>query len=239
MDAAGGIPRRFRNMTQELIWSPHTDEVVWSGLTQTSSASGLFRMPLNRTLGEGDWLIAAQSGAPSPYPQDWSESGFLLYRPTTGDLGDLMALPLNGGLPIEVARSDADESNGRFAPNGKWVVYQSDQIGGRNEIFLQRFPGSISSRKQVSVAGGTRPRWGRGGRELYFIAPDFRLMVVDVTYSQGGDQIDLAEARPLFPTPLPAGSEFEVTADGERFLMNTPLKEAPPIVILTNWNKAK
>ena len=64
-------------------------------------------------------------------------------------------------------------------------------------------------------------------------------MVVEVTYSENGAKIDFTTPKPLFPMPLPAGSEFDVTADGERFLINTPVKDAPPIIVLSNWAKAK
>lgn len=153
-------------------------------------------------------------------------------------LGDLAALSLETNSSTIIAGSPANESNGRFAPNGKWVVYQSDEVGGRYEIFAQPFPGGAGSRKQVSLGGGASPRWGRNGSELYFLAPDFRLMVVDVAYSESGDQIDLTTPRPLFPEPLPPGSEFD-TVDGERFLINTPLQDAPPIIVLSNWSGTK
>ena len=84
-------------------------------------------------------------GPVSEIPLDWSRDGrFLLYRSQAGSPKpqlDLLALPLNGDrTPIPVATTDADETEGAFSPDGKWLAIESD-VNGPTEIFLQRFPG--------------------------------------------------------------------------------------------------
>jgi Tol biopolymer transport system component len=171
-------------------------------------------------------------------PDDWSGNGFLLYesrsQPLQSAQADLLALPVNGGEPIVVARSPAMERNGRFSPDGKWVVYESNEVGGRYEIFIQPFPGSTAQRRQVSASGGFRPLWGRGGSEIYFMSPDDHLMVAEVRYLANGDGVEIKSPAPLFPVPLPATSEFD-TIDGERFLVNMPTQESTPIIVLSGW----
>ena len=177
-------------------------------------------------------------------PSDWSRDGrFLLYEKVVG--GDLMALPiqpsrpLSAGVPIPVAQTPAAERNGRFSPDGKWVAYQSNAVGGRNEIFVQPFPGSPDARRRVSLNGGTSPVWRGDGRELYFLSPDFHLMVVAVTFSENGGVV-CGTPAPLFPAALPIGSEYDAAADGQRFLVNRPVRaDTPPIIVLSNWNHAK
>lgn len=56
IDAAGGPPRRFRDATQLLVWSPKGDEIAWTG-AMTAGQPGVFRQPINRLMGEGDWLL--------------------------------------------------------------------------------------------------------------------------------------------------------------------------------------
>jgi hypothetical protein len=237
LDVAGGDPVQFREATYDIAWSPKGDEIVFGGFAVRGTVGGLFRLPLNTLKGPGDWIV--QPNKPGiPNPLDWAENGFLLYSVDGPNARDLVAIPVEGGPRTVVAAGPANETNGRFAPSGKWVAYQSDGVGGRNEIFVQPFP-EAGAPKKVSNSGGINPRWARGGRELYFLSADFHVMVSAVTLSANGEILDIMPPVPLFPSALPAGSEFEVTADGERFLINTPLEEAPPIFVLSNWPRAK
>jgi hypothetical protein len=166
---------------------------------------------------------------------DWSSKNYILYEyyPEVIRPPDLRALPLRGGDPVVVAGNpDARERNGRFSPDGDWVAYSSDEVGGRDEIFIQRFPESAKSRKQISVNGGSLPHWSSDGLQLYFKSTDNRLMSVSMTRSSDGQDIVPGKAESLFT--LKPGSEFEVAADN-RFLINAPIEEAPPILVLSNW----
>ena len=199
----------------------------------------------NLALGRGAILRESDDGE---QPDDWSRDGhFLLYEKVVG--GDLMAVqlqtgaspfpPLQAGAPIPVAQTSAAERNGRFSPNGKWVVYQSNAMGGRNEIFIQPFPGSPDDRRRVSLNGGTNPAWRGDGRELYFLSPDFHVMVVPVTFPEGGG-VAFGTPAPLFPAAVPIGSEYDVSNDGQRFLINRPNPtNIAPIMVLSNWNQGK
>jgi len=44
---------------------------------------------------------------------------------------------------------------------------------------VQPFP-ATGARWQVSIEGGIYPRWRRDGKELFYIAPDNRLMAVPI-----------------------------------------------------------
>jgi hypothetical protein len=89
----------------------------------------------------------------------------------------------------------------------------------------------MQSRIKISVNGGTTPQWGRDGKELYFLAPEYRVMVVPVTLPSNG------QGTPQFGAPtalftLRQGSEFEAVPDGSRFMVVAPLEDAPPIYVL-------
>jgi eukaryotic-like serine/threonine-protein kinase len=128
-----------------------------------------------------------------------------------------------------VAQTPFSEDRGRFSPDGRWIAYQSN-ASGQDEIYVQAFPGP-GDKSQISAAGGTLPVWRRDGRELFYLA-NGRLMAVPVTLS--GARIDVGTPLALFAAPLGA-SQYDVSADGQRFLFNTTVKEAPPITILLNW----
>jgi len=93
---------------------------------------------------------------------------------------------------------------------------------------------------QVSTSGGINPRWRADGKELYYIAPDSKLMATPITAS--GATIEPGTPVALFQTRIGGGGtdptggpNYDVTGDG-RFLINTVLEDdASPITLLQNW----
>jgi Tol biopolymer transport system component len=199
--------------------------------------------------GPGDLYVKSANGAGkeellletanNKYPQDWSKDGrFLLYLeqdPKTG--ADLKVLQEgNDRKTVVVANTPFDERHGQFSPDGRWVAYATNE-SGRFEIVVQAFP-EPASKWQVSTGSGTEPRWRADGRELYFIAPDEKLMAASITTSGG----TFAAAAPvaLFQTRFSGGGavtqHYSVSRDG-RFLILQPVEEAvtSPITLLLNW----
>src|ERR1700674_4395035 len=84
---------------------------------------------------------------------------------------DLWLLPMDGDRkPIPFLQSPANETRGQFSPDSRWMAYQSDE-SSRNEIYVQHVPPN-GMKFQISSMGGTDPRWGRDGKELFYLAPD-------------------------------------------------------------------
>jgi hypothetical protein len=83
----------------------------------------------------------------------------------------------------------------------------------------------------VSVGGGTLPRWRRDGGELFYLAPDRRLMAVSV--SQSGSGLSAEPPRALFT--LSTATRYEPSPDGQRFLVAAVVSEASPITVILNW----
>ena len=165
------------------------------------------------------------------HPQDWSADGrYIVYAVTTTTGLDLRALPLSGErTPFDVARTSFAEINARFSPDSRWVAYESNETG-RLEIYVQPFPGP-GPKVQVSVGGGTMPRWRRDGGELFYLAPDRRLMAVSV--AQSGSRLETGPPRALFT--LSTTSSYEPSPDGQRFLVTAVVSEASPITVILNW----
>jgi dipeptidyl aminopeptidase/acylaminoacyl peptidase len=165
------------------------------------------------------------------HPQDWSADGrYVIYTVTTTTGFDLRALPLSGErTPFDVARTSFAESNARFSPDSRWVAYQSNETG-QSEIYVQPFPGP-GPKTQASVGGGTLPRWRGDGDELFYVAPDRRLMAVSVV--QRGSRLETGPPRALFP--LSTTTTYEPSADGQRFLVTAVVSQASPISIILNW----
>jgi hypothetical protein len=176
------------------------------------------------------------------WPLGWSKDGrFLLYYQDGGKTGaDLWALPMAGDdrKPISVANTAFDEFTGEFSRDGRWVAYDTNE-SGRSEIVVQSFP-KPTGKWQVSTNGGMRPRWRSDGKELYFIAPDGKLMASPVAGQASA--FEAGTPAPLFPTPIRGlvaavpKHQYAVSSDG-RFLINTVLDDAAaPITLIQNWN---
>jgi Tol biopolymer transport system component len=246
-EIAGGGQNRFTfdpTNDQGAVWSPDASRIVF-----TSNRSGrydLFEKAANGASDEQPLLVAPQGKV----PWDWSPDGrFLLYAvddPTTGS--DLWVLPMVGeGKPFPVVRTTADEREGQFSPDGRWVSYVSNATG-IDEVYIQSFPGP-GGKKQASTNGGVDPRWGSDGRELFYVAPDGKLMAVPIRVEPDGRALDPGPPIPLFPTRLATGAavaigflarpQYAVAPDG-RFLMNVTVDDnvVAPISIVLNWATA-
>jgi Tol biopolymer transport system component len=228
MDTATGLSHVERDVSNRVIWSPDGQHITYTSLGSNTQPAQPSLFDQQAFTGDGRF-IPTNGGAA---PQDWTRNGMLLYQTLRG-AGDLFAFA-GGGEPVPVAVSNAAEQNGRFSPNGAWVAYQSDE-SGRNEIYVQPFPGAASQRQRVSLNGGTRPQWDPKNQGLFFLSPDNRIMLAATEPAADNRPITFGTPRPLFPTPLAPGSEYEIAPDGERFLVIQPVEDAPPITVLSNW----
>ena len=167
-------------------------------------------------------------------PTDWSSDGrFLLY--TRG--GDIWALDLEGERKAApVVETMFTELNGQFSPDGHWIAYQSDEAG-KVEIYVQPFPGP-APKTRISSEGGFQVRWHVGGRELFYIASDGRLMAVPIRIDS--KNLEAGAPVPLFATQFGGtsndnGRVYMVSRDGQRILLATRRDVTVPITVILNW----
>lgn len=156
--------------------------------------------------------------------------------------GNPSILPLFGDKkPISYLTTNFNITQPQVSNDGRWAAYTSNE-SGRYEIYLQSFP-EPHGKLQVSTAGGLFPRLRRDGKELFYMAPDEKLMAVSI--ESKGTSLQFSNPTPLFETRLPNGfaavtgfrQQYDVTADGQRFLMNTTPRQAAevPITVVLNW----
>jgi dipeptidyl aminopeptidase/acylaminoacyl peptidase len=221
------------------LWSPDGSQIVFG--SNRDGIASLFLKPSSGTGVERSLLV----GPNAKFPQAWSRDGrFLLFMendPKTGR--DLLALPMTGAdrKPRVVANTAFQERNGQFSPDGRWVAYETDESGLRFEIVVQPFP-EASAKWQVSSSGGTQPRWRADGKEIYFIAPDRKLMAASVLIRERNNPVFTAGTpEVLFPTRIGDGgastfkAQYAVSRDG-RFLVNQPPDDSTaPVTLILNW----
>jgi Tol biopolymer transport system component len=216
------------------LWSPNDDRLLFFSLK--SGIRDLYQKPLEG--GASAQQVFASRG--EKIPLDWSADGrfllFLSYKTNGQTQPDIWAFTFADGKARPFVTSPVHEEDGRFAPDGRWVAYTSDE-SGQFEIYVRAFPGP-GARRQISARGGAMPRWRADGRELFFVAPDNKLMAVPV---KTGDVFEAGAAMPLFETRIrtaPAWPQYDVSSDGQRFLINTMTEtaaEQEPITLVLNW----
>ena len=216
-------------------WSrPGGDRIFFSSLRQGSI--DLYEKP-SRGSGSETLLLKDDLGK---FNASASPDGrFLVYVAGGGVIGqsDIWVLPLSGERkPAPFLESRFRESQGQFSPDGRWVAFMSAKSGAP-QVYVTAFPGR-DTEQQVSTAGGGWPRWNRNGKELFYLALDNTLMVTPVNGQTS--RLDIGTGRPLFPIhPRPARLDaypYDVTADGQRILVNTFVEEVtPPITLIVNW----
>ena len=234
--------RRKGAMTRLTLDPARDQSPLWSRdglhLTFTSNRSGTLDL-YQRALG-------ANNDEPlldTPHfkvPVDWSPNGrVLLYLHADLETHlDIWAMPVGGEKPFPVVRSPYEDLNPQFSPDGKWIAYQSNE-SSRYEVYLRPF-GDSGALVPVSTNGATQPRWRRDGKELFYLGLDRRLMAVPIAFSSNGRSVDVGTPAPLFQTkiggPGISQREYEVSSDGQRFLIDVAIEDAPaPIILIQNW----
>lgn len=219
------------------IWSPDGSQVAHFRGASTRERSGLFKRAANGS-GAEERLMDRPART-----TDWSPDGrFIVYNyPSEKNRSDIWCLPLIGDRKYyTLLATEFAESQGQFSPDGRWLAYVSDE-SGNYEIYVQSFTadGKLGSNKvRVSPQGGNYPRWRRDGKELFYVATDEQMMAVPVqtggTTFVAGAPVALFKTH-LMPLLFSHPGEYDVTPDGQRFLVGTLVGTPAPVSVILNW----
>jgi serine/threonine protein kinase len=156
--------------------------------------------------------------------------------PATGT--DLWLLSLRNPEDMRPFKNTAAaERQGSLSPDGHWMAYVSNE-SGRPEIYVEPVPGP-GGRRQISSDGGEEPRWVRNGREITY-RNGSKMMSVPVQIQpafQTGRPIELFDSK--FDRGFGVAG-YDVTPDGQTFLMTRPEHPAPAeIRVVIGWPAEK
>ncbi|MBI4264991.1 MAG: PD40 domain-containing protein [Acidobacteria bacterium] len=174
-----------------------------------------------------------------------ADGRFLAFDEKNGETrDDARVLVIDGNETRTVAATRFAEGSPKFSPDGRWIAYASDE-SGMPEVYVQPSAGP-GPKIQISSGGGFDPVWRRSGGELYYRSRN-RMMVVSV----GTAPVFRASTpRMLWEAPYSDGvasscgmpgvssSNYDVTADGQRFLMVRDEDQetgGKRIVVVLNW----
>jgi Tol biopolymer transport system component len=213
------------------LWSPDGRRIIYS-----SYASG--EVYIRDASGAEEEKVFFKSPSFTPL-DDWSRDGRLVFYEVFDwhtFHADVWVRDLARGQSRAVLQAKFTQEGARLSPDGHWLAYAS-QESGIPEVFVRSFP-EARERRQVSTDGGTQPRWRADGRELFYISPDRKVMAVDVRTEP---QFETGTPRALFQTRIlslvEARNHYDVTPDGQRFVVNSRRQEdaSLPITVVSGW----
>jgi len=220
------------------VWSPDGTRLLFS-----ATRSGLVDLYLtDASLAAGPAPLEVDTVGQGRFASDWSrDDRFLLYIGGGRAIArsDLWVAPVeNPRQARPLLNSSFIETHARVAPTGDWFVYTSNETG-RLQVYADRFP-ELGAKRIVSDDGGGWPRWSRDGSEIYYLSPENELMAVAVRATRQRLNVSaprrLFSVRPRPPVRLDAYA-YDVSPDGQRFLVNTLIEEPASTVItlVLNW----
>lgn len=225
------------------VWSPDGLRLAFQS-TRPGGAPIIAVKPVSGP-GEGQVLFEGTRNEALTTRQ-WTPDGryiLFLRQSNSPQTSALWAVPLFGdSKPFRVVNSIASETHGRVSPDGKWLAYATNETG-KLQVVVEPFPnvsGAKSRKWQISADGGLDPKWRRDGHELYYLTLDAKLMAVPVKTDV---KFEAGQPAFLFRTPvviqgaLPINRRYDVSSDGERFLMIAAPRatSSTPITLVLNW----
>jgi Tol biopolymer transport system component len=227
------------------VWSPDGSRIVFD-----SSRQGPLELFEKASDGVGAEKIVLADRR-NKYPSSWSPDGrLLLYMVDNGEPWgwDLWVLPLVGDRkPFPFLQRPSNDVQGQFSFDGRWVTYASNE-SGRYEVYVTAFPEPRAIR-QISSGGGVWPRWRHDGKEIFYLAPDGKIM--SAALKARGDTFEAGGSTALFDAhPKNGRWPYSPSRDGQRFLVNSLVEQAvrpayamgqlnsTPLTVVVNWSAA-
>ena len=214
--------------THELA-TRRTDRLTFDSATLVAEWVPGGRSLIYTRRGEGQpfelWRVAATGGTPPESvfvmnpggvstPALTPDGKTLVYSSNPGNTFYIYTAPLANPNAARLLNEGTATS---LSPDGRWIAY-SARPSGDWQVYVRRLDES-TGRWLVSAGGGTEPRWGANGREIFYRDAD-SLRVVSFLASSGADPV-LGAPRALFAAPFtgwPTEVHYDVTADGQQFV---------------------
>ncbi len=242
MGDAPGSGSPPREAIPQPVWSPDGTTVAY--LSVEESQHRIVRRKISSGTAQEE-VVYSGNGTPVDFSPDGRFLMFERGKMASADSRSMLwVTPLDGGPsphePFRLVPNATNDAEGRFSPDGRFVVY-SAQDSGQREVYVVPFSGGengSASRLQVSKGGGTRPMWRKDGKEITFLAANGTVMSAEVDLK--GTASRVSAIKPLFSLGAQVrnpGVAYDMTPDGQRFLVSRPVENtgAPSLLLIQNW----
>jgi Tol biopolymer transport system component len=223
---------------QRPIWTPDSRRVTFA-----SDQDGPLSIYIQQADGTGtaERLTTAEKGT-EHWPESWSPDGKTLsFVVTRGN--DSGVWTLSAGTRMATVFADEPGSTQRssmFSPDGRWIVYHSDESGNGFDIYARPFPGGPKTR--ITQDRRANPIWPLHGSELFYSLGGTGQIFARTISLKDGLTVGREQQLPL-PRFVGFGNGYrgwDVSSDGKRFVMVLPAAEQTVenrlrINIVLNW----
>jgi Tol biopolymer transport system component len=215
------------------VWSPDGTELAYAAVGGAQT-TGIYRIDAREAGSARLWIPGERFKLPSAWLP--GGAGFLFQESDPSGGYTLWTIDLEARGPAErLSPQRVSETNAVLSPDGRWLAYGSDATR-RLEVYVRRRDDATgASALRVSADGGNFPRWRGDGRELYYVDDNGRMMAVPVAL---GAQPTIGAPEALFQALLEeaADTQYDVTPDGQRFLLNrTLIEDRVPVSVVLGW----
>jgi len=229
-------------LDQNPVWTPDGRRIIFTS-DRAGGARNLWWQAADGTGAAERLTTSSNSQFPTGIAPDGTSVVLHENKPLDFDLLQLALDSSHRMTPL--LQTKFGERNGSVSPDGHWLAYESDS-SGRFAIYVRPFPNAGSGQWQVSTGGGVAPVWAQSGKELFYLGPDGTLWRVPVEASgatwNAGTPAKLLEGRYYTPRGGNVGRTYDVSADGQRFLMiNAPAvatATAPSLIVVQHFDEA-
>jgi len=197
-------------------WTPDGGEVLFASPKANSSVNAIYRTAADGT-GQPQLVL---DGVNPRFPIAWSPDGqhlaFVEWHPQ--NMRDIWIYSEGDHPHTEsIIATPFDEYAPKFSPDGRWLAYVSNE-SGHYEVYVRPYP-TGHGRWLVSVGGGTEPHWHPSGQTMFYRNGD-KMMEVPIrtepTFSVEAPNVVFTKA---FKSGVYSTLSYDITADGQRFLM--------------------
>ncbi len=140
------------------VWAPDGRRITFRSLQKGRPA--LFWKRVHDDDAEDESFVEADAT-----PTDWRGADVMAHTADASSSYEIVAIDEARRTRATIVKNGFNNTDARWSPDGQWLAYVSDE-SGQTDTYANRRQGN---RARVSFGGGTRPRWSRDGRSLYFL----------------------------------------------------------------------